>query len=168
MENITSDLASFQLNVPFGAGNLRINSEQDAITHLKFTDEIGVDCENPPTILLKARAQLQEYLAGTRTNFDLNLKPEGTDFQKKVWAELLKIPFGKTINYQQLANKLGDPKVIRAAASANGKNPIGLIIPCHRVIGTNGKLVGFSGGMHRKQWLLEHENKFANGVLTLF
>lgn len=135
---------------------------------MKFKSQAGLDSTAPPQELLKAQKQLEEYLLGKRLEFELKLEPKGTEFQQKVWAELQNIPFGKTISYQELANKLGDPKVIRAAASANGKNPIGLIIPCHRVIGQDGKLVGFSGGLSRKKWLLDHENKHANGVLTLF
>ncbi|SOE22157.1 methylated-DNA-[protein]-cysteine S-methyltransferase [Spirosomataceae bacterium TFI 002] len=147
---------------------MELHSNEEAITDLKFKGEAGLDSAAPPQELLKAKKQLEEYLLGKRLEFDLKLEPKGTEFQQKVWAELQNIPFGKTISYQELANKLGDPKVIRAAASANGKNPIGLIIPCHRVIGQNGKLVGFSGGLSRKKWLLDHENKHANGVLTLF
>lgn len=167
-QNIISDQESYQLSVPFGVGFLELHSSKDAITHLKFCDNNAKESAFLPEILLEAKKQLLEYLDGKRLTFELKLSPEGTEFQQKVWNELQKIPFGKTISYQELANKLGDPKVIRAAASANGKNPIGLIIPCHRVIGTSGKLVGFAGGLPRKQWLLEHENKYANGVLTLF
>ena len=95
----------------------------------------------------------------------MKLSPEGTEFQKKVWSELLNIPYGKTATYQQMANTLGDPKVIRAAASANGKNPISIVIPCHRVIGSDGSLTGYAGGLHRKKWLLEHENPSAQQSL---
>lgn len=113
-------------------------------------------------------SQLKEYFEEKRKVFELNLDPEGTEFQKKVWALLCQIPFGKTLSYADMANKLGDPKVIRASASANGKNPIAIIIPCHRVIGKNGDLVGYAGGLNRKKMLLDHENRVANGVLELF
>jgi methylated-DNA-[protein]-cysteine S-methyltransferase len=102
--------------------------------------------------------QLQEYFDGKRKNFDLVFDLEGTDFQKRVWLELLKIPFGKTKSYMDMAVALGDPKVIRAAASANGANKIGIIIPCHRVIGSDGSLTGYAGGLDKKKWLLEFEN----------
>lgn len=106
-----------------------------------------------------AKKQLDAFFKKELTQFNLPLHPAGTDFQKTVWNELLKVPFGTTISYLTLAKKLGDINSIRAAASANGKNPITIIIPCHRVIGTDGKLVGYSGDMWRKQWLLDHESK---------
>ena len=102
--------------------------------------------------------QLDEYFQGNRTRFDLKLNPHGTDFQKKVWNELLNIPFGKTRSYLEQTKKIGDPKAIRAVAAANGKNPIWIIIPCHRVIGSDGSLTGYAGGIWRKKWLLEHES----------
>ncbi|GLU43114.1 methylated-DNA--[protein]-cysteine S-methyltransferase [Allomuricauda sp. NBRC 101325] len=111
-----------------------------------------------PDVLNDAVTQFQEYFEGKRTDFDLKLNPEGTDFQKKVWNALLEIPFGKTISYLELSKQLGDVKAIRAVASANGKNPLWIVVPCHRVIGTNGDLTGYAGGLHRKKWLLEHES----------
>ena len=102
--------------------------------------------------------QLDEYFDGNRIRFDLKLNPQGTDFQKKVWDELLNIPFGKTRSYLEQTKYIGDPKAIRAVAAANGKNPIWIIIPCHRVIGSDGSLTGYAGGIWRKKWLLEHEN----------
>ena len=105
---------------------------------------------------------------GTRKIFRLNLNPSGTDFQKHVWNELLHIPFGKTTTYLAMAKKLGDEKVIRAAANANGKNPIAIIIPCHRVIGSNGSLVGYAGGMERKRKLLELEQGVFQMSLDVF
>jgi methylated-DNA-[protein]-cysteine S-methyltransferase len=112
--------------------------------------------------------QMIEYFNGKRRTFELPVYQHGTTFQEKVWSELLNIRFGKTISYMDLAKKLGDPKSIRAAATTNGKNNICIIIPCHRVIGSNNNLVGYSGGLWRKKWLLAHENKIANGVQTLF
>ena len=106
----------------------------------------------------EAKKQLIAFFKKEITEFNLPLHPAGTDFQKTVWNELIKIPFGVTISYLILAKRLGDVNSIRAAASANGKNPITIIIPCHRVIGTDGKLVGYSGDMWRKQWLLNHES----------
>ncbi|WP_421804565.1 methylated-DNA--[protein]-cysteine S-methyltransferase [Flagellimonas sp.] len=111
-----------------------------------------------PTVLKDAVEQLEEYFEGNRTVFELQLNPSGTDFQKKVWEALLQIPFGKTISYLELSKQLGDVKAIRAVASANGKNPLWIVVPCHRVIGTNGDLTGYAGGLHRKKWLLEHES----------
>ena len=97
--------------------------------------------------------------------FDLKLNPKGTDFQKNVWNALLEIPYGKTISYLELSKTLGNVKAIRAVASANGKNPLWIVIPCHRVIGSNGDLTGYAGGLHRKKWLLEHERPVKQGSL---
>ena len=102
--------------------------------------------------------QLDEYFNGTRTAFNLKLNPQGTGFQQRVWKELLNIPHGKTRSYLEQSKKLGDVKAIRAVASANGKNPIWILIPCHRIIGSDGSLTGYAGRLWRKKWLLEHEN----------
>ncbi|MCF6294922.1 MAG: methylated-DNA--[protein]-cysteine S-methyltransferase [Flavobacteriaceae bacterium] len=104
--------------------------------------------------------QLRSYFQGEREQFSLKLNPEGTKFQKRVWNELQTIPFGKTISYLELSKQLGDVKAIRAVANANGKNPLWIIVPCHRVIGSNGSLTGYAGGLHRKQWLLDHESPY--------
>ncbi len=139
-------------------GILEISGNSDGLDSVKFTDNgAPTDSKKIPEELNNAVIQLQEYFEGKRKNFSLKLIPKGTDFQQKVWKELQKIPFGKTVSYQQIASQLGNPKVIRAAASANGKNPISIIIPCHRVIGSDGSLTGYAGGLHRKKWLLELE-----------
>ncbi|PKH50206.1 cysteine methyltransferase [Tenacibaculum sp. Bg11-29] len=114
--------------------------------------------KNIPICLQNCVTQLEEYFAGTRTVFDLKLNPKGTVFQQTVWNELLNISFGKSNTYLEQTKQIGDPKAIRAVASANGKNPIWIIIPCHRVIGSNGSLTGYAGGIWRKKWLLEHES----------
>lgn len=145
---------------------LQIKGDDSAITEVTFVENLGDSSVNLPKIAVEAQKQLKEYLEGNRKEFDLMLNPEGTDFQKKVWSLLMEIPFGKTLTYAQMADKLGDPKVIRAAASANGKNPIAIIIPCHRVIGSDGSLTGYAGGLENKRFLLDLEN--ANGVLSLF
>jgi methylated-DNA-[protein]-cysteine S-methyltransferase len=111
-----------------------------------------------PDVLNEAVKQLKEYFDGKRNDFDFVLNPKGTDFQQKVWKGLLEIPFGKTMSYLELSKKLGDVKAIRAVASANGKNPLWIVVPCHRVFGTDGSLTGYAGGLWRKKWLLEHEN----------
>jgi methylated-DNA-[protein]-cysteine S-methyltransferase len=113
-----------------------------------------------PEVLEDAVYQINEYFDGKREVFTFDLNPEGTDFQKKVWDALLTIPFGKTTSYLELSKTLGDVKAIRAVAAANGKNPLWIIVPCHRVIGSDGSLTGYAGGLHRKQWLLEHESPF--------
>lgn len=119
-------------------------------------------------LLQNCTDQLIEYFSGQRRQFDLPVNQAGTSFQKQVWSELTAIPYGRTMSYMDLARKLGDPKVIRAAASANGKNNIAIIVPCHRVIGTNREMVGYAAGIGRKKWLLDHERKIAHGVQTLF
>ncbi|VAW13590.1 Methylated-DNA--protein-cysteine methyltransferase [hydrothermal vent metagenome] len=111
-----------------------------------------------PEVLEDAVYQLKEYFNGERKDFDLILNPQGTDFQKSVWDALLKIPFGKTVSYLDLSKTLDNVKAIRAVAAANGKNPLWIIVPCHRVIGSDGSLTGYAGGLHRKKWLLEHES----------
>ncbi|MBK5212703.1 MAG: methylated-DNA--[protein]-cysteine S-methyltransferase [Flavobacteriaceae bacterium] len=140
-------------------GILELKGNADGLSAVLFRDsEVAEVSAKVPEELKVAAMQLQEYFEGKRREFNLKLAPKGTDFQKRVWEQLQEIPFGKTVSYQQMANLLGDPKVIRAAASANGKNPISIIIPCHRVIGSDGSLTGYAGGLHRKKWLLEHEN----------
>lgn len=142
---------------PSPLGTLEITGDETGISKVIFSnDETSTHSSSP--ILDKCVKQLDEYFKNERTEFDLPLNPVGTDFQKTVWKELQHISFGKTISYMDLAKRLGDPKVIRAAGTANGKNPIAIIIPCHRVIGSDGSLTGYAGGLKRKQWLLEHES----------
>ena len=107
--------------------------------------------------LAGTREQLEAYFAGELRDLDLKLAPRGTPFQQRVWAELTKIAYGETISYSELARRLGDPKLVRAVGVANGRNPISIVIPCHRVIGADGTLVGYGGGLERKRWLLDHE-----------
>lgn len=119
------------------------------------------DESNPESILLaRARDQLNAYFDGVLTVFDLPLAAEGTPFQRQVWAELRRIPFGSTSSYGAVARSLGRPSAARAVGAANGRNPIPIIVPCHRVIGANGSLTGFGGGMERKRWLLNHERRY--------
>jgi len=146
-------------------GFLEIKGDDLGLQSICFMDSEVITSEAIPKVLLSAVTQLNEYFNKTRTHFQLKLNPDGTDFQKKVWRQLETIPFGKTGSYQGLAYNLGDPKVIRAAASANGKNPIAIVIPCHRVIGSDGSLTGYAGGLHRKKWLLEHESPVKQGKL---
>lgn len=112
--------------------------------------------------------QLDAYFTGEKKSFDLPLEQNGTSFQQNVWNELLKIQYGKTISYLELSKRIGDVKAIRAVGTTNGKNQIAIIVPCHRVIGSNGELTGYAGELWRKKWLLDHESKYANGLQTLF
>ena len=109
-------------------------------------------------VLQEAVLQLQDYFEKKRTSFDIKINLKGTELQRKVWKGLLEIPFGKTMSYMELSKNMGDAKAIRAVASANGKNPLWIVVPCHRVIGADGSLTGYAGGLWRKKWLLEHEN----------
>lgn len=138
-------------------GVTKIVGDENGISVISILQE-GELSTNIPQELKEAVNQLQEYFDGERTDFTFKLNPKGTEFQQKVWQGLLEIPFGKTISYLELSKKLGDLKAIRAVASANGKNPLWIVIPCHRVIGTDGSLTGYAGGLWRKKWLLEHEN----------
>lgn len=119
-------------------------------------------------LIIKCMQQLQEYFDGKRTEFELPLQQEGSAFQQRVWTALNNIPYGRTISYLELSKRIGNAKAIRAVGTTNGKNTISIIVPCHRVIGSNGNLTGYGGDLWRKQWLLEHEAKFANGVQRLF
>ncbi len=138
-------------------GIAKIIGDEKGISEISALDE-GIVSDIIPSVLQKSAAQLLDYFQGTRTDFSFKLNPKGTDFQQKVWQELLNIPYGKTISYMDLSKKIGDVKAIRAVASANGKNPLWIVVPCHRVIGADGSLVGYAGGLWRKKWLLEHEN----------
>jgi len=137
-------------------GFIRIESSEKGICSLVFSDEQGMESrgmESPLWI-----KQVDEYFSNKRKVFDLPLDLQGTVFQKRVWNELLTIPFGKKISYKELTLKLGDIKAIRAVAAANGANPVSIIVPCHRVIGSDGSLTGYAGGLWRKKWLLDHES----------
>ena len=137
-------------------GTAIIEGDENGISRMFLSDEISTD-QNPPRQLAEAIRQLKEYFEGQRKEFDLKLNPSGTTFQKQVWSLLQNIPFGKTCSYLQLSRELGDPKAVRAVAAANGRNPLWILVPCHRVIGSNGSLTGYAGGLWRKKWLLEHE-----------
>ena len=146
------------LNTPLGFAKLE--GDENGISSLTvLNNEIAISDIIPET-LEDAVRQLEEYFNGERSQFSLKLNPQGTDFQKRVWDALLAIPYGKTTSYLQLSKDLGDVKAIRAVANANGKNPLWIIVPCHRVIGSDGSLTGYAGGLSRKQWLLEHESPY--------
>jgi methylated-DNA-[protein]-cysteine S-methyltransferase len=139
-------------------GTAKIIGNLNGITAVTVIDEAIETSKIIPKCLQPCVQQLNEYFKGTRKQFDLKLNPQGTDFQKRVWNELLNVSHGKTRSYLEQSKKLGDAKAIRAVASANGKNPIWIIIPCHRIIGSDGSLTGYAGGLWRKKWLLEHES----------
>ncbi|WP_150451032.1 methylated-DNA--[protein]-cysteine S-methyltransferase [Arenibacter lacus] len=139
-------------------GVAKLIGDETGLSYLSLLDESQKLTDVIPEVLEDAVYQLNEYFAGKRTEFSLQLNPEGTPFQQKVWQALQEIPYGQTVTYGELSKSLGDPKAIRAVASANGKNPLWIVIPCHRVIGSDGSLTGYAGGLERKKWLLEHES----------
>ena len=152
-------------------GVLRISGTPDYISEVSFRDKDeemkAVPVEIPP-LILSCVEQLIQYFNRERRIFELPLNQPGTPFQQETWNLLMEIPYARTISYQQLAIRTGDPKATRAVAGANGKNNIAIIVPCHRVIGANRELVGYGGGLWRKKWLLDLEMKVAFGVQTLF
>lgn len=147
-------------------GRLKLVADEDALVAILWEDDSEDRVRLPAMkrsadhkVLCKAEKQLEEYFAGRRTTFELPLKPLGTEFQKKVWSALKNIPFGETRNYGQLAREIGSAKASRAVGAANGKNPLSIVVPCHRVIGANGKLTGFAGGLKAKKILLDLESR---------
>ncbi|MEI7492290.1 MAG: methylated-DNA--[protein]-cysteine S-methyltransferase [Bacteroidota bacterium] len=141
-------------------GFIELTGSEKGIRSLYFLD-FKVRVPRIPHELKDAVDQLHEYFIGERKDFTLDLDLEGSDFQLRVWSELIKIPYGTTISYHELARRIGNASAFRAVGGANGANPVSVIIPCHRVLGTNGRLVGYAGGLKRKKWLLEHEHAFA-------
>ncbi|WP_232326020.1 methylated-DNA--[protein]-cysteine S-methyltransferase [Spirosoma montaniterrae] len=155
-------------------GTVRITGDDAGVSVIACLNEPAESTspDNLPEPVQQAIAQLTEYFAGTRQTFDFKLNPAGTPFQQRVWHALLEVPFGTSLSYLTLARRLGDEKAIRAVAAANGKNPLWIVVPCHRIIGSDGSLTGYAGGLWRKQWLLEHEGiasgKAAPGQMRLF
>lgn len=154
--------------IPSPLGTLLVVEEQNAITHLSLSDDgtllgrfpAGSIRQQDTPLIVSAQTQLAEYFQGTRNNFSLPLQPAGTPFQQKVWDALCTIPYGETRSYKEIAVQIQNPKGCRAVGMANNRNPIMVVIPCHRVIGSNGALVGYAGGLRSKEWLLEHEKKY--------
>ena len=144
-----------RISTPLGIAEL--TGDSNGLVSIKVFDDGDITTDIPAE-LEPATKQLQAYFNGELQVFDLKLNPKGTDFQKKVWEKLSEIPFGTTTSYLKLSRELGDEKAIRAVASANARNPLWIVVPCHRVIGSDGSLTGYAGGLHRKKYLLELEN----------
>ena len=142
-------------------GQLRVTANEQAITHIEFpqrwSDALFTGPYEQTPLLMAAAKQLAAYFAGEIDRFELPLAPKGTEFQRRCWAQLQGLPFGKVSSYGEIAKAIGQEKAVRAVGAANGRNPIPIVIPCHRVIGSNGSLTGFGGGIETKRWLLEHE-----------
>lgn len=146
-------------------GVLKIECSDNGVQSIIFLNEpLTTEAANENHLTQLTYTQLDEYFKGFRKSFALPQQQTGTDFQTKVWTLLNTIPYGKTTSYLALSKQYGDPKAIRAVAAANGKNNLAIVVPCHRVIGTNRTLTGYAGGLWRKQWLLEHEAKYYSGV----
>jgi len=162
MENI------FKTTVQTPIGYLELTTDHDYLLSVTFTDNYLQPSGYQPNILMETAKQIGEYFRGIRKVFNLNLQPAGTDFQMKVWEQVMKVPFGETVSYLEIAKQTGSKNNTRAVGMANGKNPIPIIIPCHRIIGLNGKLTGYAGGLDRKKWLLNHELQFSQHPNLLF
>ena len=158
--------------MPSPVGELLLLSDGDSLIGLYMQKQAHWDGMQPhwrrdDTRLRQARAQLRAYFSDELKTFDLPLKLEGTEFQVRVWNELLNIPFGETISYGELARRIEQPNASRAVGLANGRNPLSIVVPCHRVVGSNGKLTGYGGGLPRKRWLLDHERGVPRAWLAL-
>lgn len=150
-------------------GLIRLEADEEFLYALHFVEQRLCPNKRPTPLIRAATRQLGEYFDGKRKDFDLPISATGTVFQQIVWEKLREIPYGMTITYGELAQQIGDPDAARAVGTANSCNPISIIIPCHRVIGGTGKLIGYAGGLWRKQWLLEHEASFTEGKqITMF
>jgi methylated-DNA-[protein]-cysteine S-methyltransferase len=143
--------------IPTPLGDLLLTGDGESVSGLYFPEHPPIDSDGPGAFE-EAVAQLEEWFEGKRTEFDLKLDPQGTLFQRRIWEALSEIPYGKTVSYMEIATRAGNPRAARPAGQAIGRNPIAIIVPCHRVIGSNGTLTGYGGGMDRKRWLLEHEH----------
>jgi methylated-DNA-[protein]-cysteine S-methyltransferase len=163
----------FYKEIESPVGKLKLVASANALVGVSWEGE-GPDrlrrdaqkVEGHHPILAEAERQLSEYFAGTRTEFELPLEPRGTEFQKKVWRSLRKIPFGTTKSYVEIARAIGSPRACRAVGAANGKNPLPIVVPCHRVVGANGALTGFGGGLETKAKLLALEARAINATMT--
>jgi methylated-DNA-[protein]-cysteine S-methyltransferase len=150
-------------------GKLQITCTDAALYSLHFLKEGDAEeATEENEIIQQVVQQLNEYFSGARQLFQIPIAPEGTPFQTKIWSLLQEIPYGKTISYRDLSKRFGNVKAIRAVAAADGKNNLAIIVPCHRVIGSDQSLTGYAGGLWRKQWLLAHEAKFSHGIMELF
>jgi methylated-DNA-[protein]-cysteine S-methyltransferase len=147
-------------------GPIEISGMQDSILSVDFVEDMLPGDADLPFCLKTCLKQIEEYFSGKRKEFLLKLDPQGTIFQRRVWQQLEKISYGEVVTYREIASIIGKPKASRAVGSANGKNPIAIIIPCHRVIGSDGSLTGYGGGLWRKEWLIEHEKGYQPNDIT--
>lgn len=149
-------LEKIKINTPLGV--VKINGNAEGIHSVIFSNKKSPVSKEIPKVLQECVQQLEEYFEGTRKEFTVKLNPQGTEFQRKAWKSLQTIPYGKTMSYSEQSNILNKPKAIRAVANANGKNLLAILVPCHRIIGSDGSLTGYAWGLERKDWLLNHES----------
>lgn len=155
----------FKLDYQSSIGVIEIIGTDKAIVSIMFSEEnklVNLLQPDTPKVLIKCYNELDEYFKGERHQFTFRYEFEGTDFQKTVWKALIEVPYAKTVSYQDIAISIDNPKAVRAVGSANGKNKLSIVIPCHRIIGANGRLTGYAGGLWRKEWLLQHERSNKN------
>jgi len=149
-----------QLQLPSPLGLIEITASEQGIHSIYFVDSSSAPTHSSLAALAACKQQLTDYFAGQRQQFELPLAATGTTFQQQVWAALCTIDYGQTCSYAAIAQQMDNPKAVRAVGAANGRNPLSIVVPCHRVIGANGSLTGYAGGLERKLWLLEHEQKY--------
>lgn len=149
-------------------GDIKITADENSVNSILFVfNDTEMEEENINDVLTQCKKELSEYFSGKIKDFEVPITQSGTSFQQRVWSELLKIPYGETVSYNFIAESLGDKKSIRAVGASNGKNQVSIIVPCHRVIGSNGSLTGYAGGLWRKKWLLNHEKEFSGGEIQI-
>ena len=149
-------------------GQIKLTANESSVNSILFVfDDTEMEEENINDVLTQCKMELSEYFSGKRKEFEVPISQAGTSFQQRVWNELVKIPYGKTVSYNFIAESLGDKKSIRAVGASNGKNQISIIVPCHRVIGRDGSLTGYAGGLWRKKRLLNHEKEFSGGEIQI-
>jgi len=167
-------MKQYKAYYPSEIGLLEIVATEESIISILFVDEkAGAATESLtqadlPSVMVACLTQVDEYFRGERQEFSLSLTPAGTDFQQTVWRQLITVPFGQTASYLEIARQIGNEKAVRAVGAANGQNPIVIIVPCHRIVGSNGQLTGYGGGLWRKAWLLNHEKRLSGQQLALF
>lgn len=158
----------FKSTISTPVGYLEITTDEEFLLSVKFTGEFTQKADFQPDILKETIQQITGYFNGERKEFNVRIKPAGSSFQLKVWEQVMKVPYGQTSSYLDIAHQTGSKNNTRAVGLANGKNPLPIIIPCHRIIGTNGKLTGYAGGLEKKKWLLQHEIKHSPSSDLLF
>lgn len=164
------EVSLYYLHSPIGQIAIKATDEHIISIHFLKDGELvknAISASQTPPLIQKCIAELEAYFKGDLQIFTFPYLQDGTAFRQKVWEELSKLAYGTTVSYLEISKRLGDVKAIRAAASANGKNQLAIVVPCHRVIGNDGSLTGYAGGLWRKKWLLEHEQKFGGGSLQL-